>query len=769
MSSSRRFEPLFVAIALATGIAVAPALDRLGLAPALRWGLAAVLALGVRRAPALLIACVVVGGAARGAAPIASLPDGVVADDRLPDRVIGLVEGPVIRTERGSGALVAGVWVWAEEVLAPGERIAVTGVVRTAPPGHGTGRRFELSARSIDHLDDAPDLAARTWRWAARTQAAAAREIDDAGGDPVGRAALRGIVIGDRTRVPAELDDRWRAIGIYHVLSVSGLHLAVVAGLVFAVLRRLIAASPWGGRVHPARWAAPPSLVFAIGYTLVTGAQLATVRALIVIALLLVAAMLDRPLRLIDALGAAALAILIWRPGDLLDPSFQLSFVAALTLALRPSGGARATTRRGRTAAWVVRGIATSAWIALTTAPLTAFHFQQVAAGGIVGNLVLTPPVELIALPLALAGIVLGPFGAPLIRAATWIVTIVDDAAGLLARITPVGHIAVATMSVTAVLVVISLWLAARPRRTRLDALAWSALCVAWLFARTLPEPGALRVTFLDVGQGDGAIIELPDGAVWVIDAGGNASARELASAATPGVVMSRTLAAYGHDRIDLAILSHPHPDHYLGFAAITVPITELWSATDADPAPPSGVRLAGLPAFGELAAALAARGTRFAHPPLGLAREEAGVTLEILAPRFVGDDGGPPIEATDPVRSVNDNSLVIVVRYRGRTILFAGDVEREGEDALLAAGVPAADVVKVPHHGSPTSSSASFVAATHPRLAVISCGRANAFGFPSAEVVARWTAAGSVVARTDLDGAVTVVVDAAGGLAVRR
>ena len=769
MSSPRRFEPLFVAIALATGIAIAPALDRLGIDPALRWGLAAALALGARRIPALLIAAVVVAGAARGAAPIARLPDGVVADDRLPDRVVGLVEGPVIRTERGSGAVVAGVWVWAEEVLAPGERIAAAGIVRTAAPGHGTGRRFELSARSIEHLGDAPDLAARTWRWAARTQAAAARAIDEAGGDPVGRAALRGIVIGDRTGVPPELDDRWRAIGIYHVLSVSGLHLAVVAGLVFAVLRRLIAASPWGGRVHPARWAAPPSLVFAIGYTLVTGAQLATVRALIVIALLLVAAMLDRPLRLIDALGAAAMAILLWHPGDLLDPSFQLSFVAALTLALRPGGGAPQATRRARIAAWVVRGIATSAWIALTTAPLTAFHFQQVAAGGIVGNLVLTPPVELIALPLALAGIVLGPLGAPLIRAATWIVTVVDDAAGLLARVTPVGHIAVATMSVMAILVVISLWLAARSRRTRLDAIAWSALCLAWLVARTPPEPGALRVTFLDVGQGDGAIIELPDGAVWVIDAGGNASARALASAAAPGLTLSRTLAAYGHDRIDLAILSHPHPDHYLGFAAITVPITELWSAAEAAPALPSEPRLVGLPGFGELAAALAARGTRFVHPPLGLAREEAGVTLEILAPSLAGDDGGPAIEAADPVRSVNDNSLVVALRYRGRTILFAGDIEREGEDALLAAGVPSADVVKVPHHGSPTSSSASFVAATHPQLAVISCGRANAFGFPSAEVVARWTGAGAVVARTDLDGAVTVVVDAAGGLAVGR
>src|SRR5207237_2487383 len=130
----------------------------------------------------------------------------------------------------------------------------------------------------------------------------------------LGAAALRGITVGDRGEVPPALDQRWRAVGIYHVLSVSGLHLAVVAGLAFGVLRRLIAASPWGGRARPARWAAPPALVLAIAYTLVTGAQLATLRALVVVALALVAQMLDRPLRLIDALGLAGLATLAGRP-----------------------------------------------------------------------------------------------------------------------------------------------------------------------------------------------------------------------------------------------------------------------------------------------------------------------------------------------------------------------------------------------------------------------------------------------------------------------
>ncbi|MBA3462278.1 MAG: DNA internalization-related competence protein ComEC/Rec2 [Deltaproteobacteria bacterium] len=785
MSLSSRFGPLPAALAFAAGIAIAPALDRLGIPPGARWAIVAIALLGMRRHPLLVVAAVFAAGAAHGS-QLGRGPDNIVvasdvsgalvqkmgsdpfsaqhaqqmgsdpiyADDRGIDRVVGTVEGPVMRTTRGSAARVSGVWVWADEVLLPGQRVAAVGRVKT-----GRGReRFELSAQSIEHLGEDDGLAARTWRWAAEVQAAGARRIDEVGGDPAARAALRGITLGDRSAVPKELDDRWRVVGIYHVLSVSGLHLAVVAGLVFALLRRLVAASPLGGRVHPARWAAPPSLLIAIAYTLITGAQLATLRALVVIALVLIAAMIDRPIRLIDALGAAALVLLAWEPGDLFDPAFQLSFAAALTLALRP-----ARTRAGnRVVGWLVHGITTSFWIAVTTAPITAFHFQQVSAGGVIGNLVLTPIVELLALPLALAGLVLGPFGAPFIRVACALVELVDNVAGVLAHVLPIGQIAVASALAMCVLVVLSVWSAARERRS---VVLWAALVIAWAAARTPPPPGALRVTFVDVGQGDAAIVELPGGEVWLVDAGGNASSRALAAAAAPGVAITRALAAAGHDRIDLAILSHPHPDHYLGLAAITLPIGELWSA--AEPEPPELARGGALPSYQELVEALAARGTRLVHPPLGIAREHAGVTLEVLAPRYIAHEGAQPIEAADPVRSVNDNSLVIAIHYRGRTFLMTGDLEREGEDALVASGLARVDVVKVPHHGSPTSSSETFVAASRPALAVISCGRANAFGFPSPVVVARWRAVGAQVERTDISGSITVVVDATGGLAV--
>ncbi|HEY1554210.1 MAG TPA: DNA internalization-related competence protein ComEC/Rec2 [Kofleriaceae bacterium] len=709
----------------------------------------------------------------------ASVPDGAVPDDRGEETVAGTIGAPVEHGPRGYGApLDTGatvVWIWTGRAVLPGQRVFVTGRLRTPrgllDPGApdraamlaSRGASWELTASHVEVVADEPGLRDRTWRWAGATQAKWAGAIDD--GTPAG-AALAGIVSGDRRDVPDALDQRWRACGIYHVLSVSGLHLAVVAGLLALLLRKLIAASPWGGRVRPARAAALPALAAAIAYTMITGAQLATVRALVVVAIVLIAQAIDRPVRLVDALGLAAIAILAWRPGDIRDPSFQLSFVAALVLAVQ----VRAPRRPG-VLGWIARGTATSAWIALATAPITAYHFHQIQPGGIIGNLVLAPALELVALPLALAGAIIGC--GPAIDIARWIVARIDDLAALGARGLPVGTIGVASAAVMAALVALAVVLATRRVRGKLVAVLWLALCGLWLVARTPPPAHALRVTFLDVGQGTATLVELPDGATWLVDAGGLASAPDLAVASSPGRAIAGTLAAYGHTRVDLAVLSHPHPDHYLGFVALAdaLPIDELWSADERElpPGPPPRARTAGLPSFAEVAASLAARGTRLVHPPLGVARREAGVELVVWAPRYVAADGAPAVEAADPVRTVNDNSLVVAIRYAGRTILLPGDLEAEGEAELVAAGLPHVDAVAVPHHGSPTSSTPALVAAAHPELAVISCGLANHFGFPAPAVVARWRAAGAAVERTDLAGAVTVTIDDAGGLAISR
>ena len=261
--------------------------------------------------------------------------------------------------------------------------------------------------------------------------------------------------------------------------------------------------------------------------------------------------------------------------------------------------------------------------------------------------------------------------------------------------------------------------------------------------------------------------------------------------------MVARFLRSRRIEHIDVAVVSHPHPDHYLGLLAVgaALPIAELWSAAepapdpvsdsdpvsdpDPDPDPDPGPwapwmdesiaradsrRGAG---FASVAAWLGDRGTRWRHPILGT-HVHGDVTIRVLVPRY--ELAADPLLATaDPVRTVNDNSLVIALARAGRCVLFAGDVEVEGEAALIAAagGALPCDVVKVPHHGSPTSSSPALVAATRPALAVISLGRGNRFGFPGPSVVERWRAAGARVLRTDQVGAVTVTIDRAGHLTV--
>lgn len=695
-----------------------------------------------------LAAVLAVGRACSGPAP----EPPAIANDRELDHVIGVIGGLPQASPRGFGATLqvgdGELWLTTPEPVQPGDLVAVTGRLRTprglANPGEplvDTHAPLELTAIRIDRLGTSTSPSLRVLRWAAETQRTWAARF---GSDP-GGAALRGIVTGDRGTVPPTLDQRWRSCGIYHVLSVSGLHLAVVAGLAFALLRKLFAAAPFGRRIRPERWAAPPALLLAIAYTLITGAQLATLRSLVVIAIVMIGQALARPVRLVDAIGVAAIVLLVWHPGDLVDPSFQLSFTAALALALRP------TLNRifeGRMTRWLREGIATSAWVTLATAPITAYHFHQLQVGGVVGNLLLTPALELVALPVGLAGAVL--HSAALIHAASWLVARVDDLGGVLALVTPVADVAIGSIVAMLALTILALILLARRRRTRLDLALGFAMLSLWLLARTPPASRELRVTFLDVGQGDGAIVELPDGHAWLIDAGGLANRRDLHGAAAPGRTITRALEAYGHAEIELAIISHPHPDHYLGLAEVALPIREVWSAAGDATAMPGR-----LPSLFQLA-------PHAVHPPLGLARSEAGVELWVYAPELAG------IEQIDPVRSTNDNSLVIELRYAGRSILFAGDVELEGE-AAVGPSLHPVDIVKVPHHGSPTSSTEAFVAATHPSYAVISCGVANSFGFPSPAVVQRWQAAGAAVMRTDRDGAVTATIGPGGSLVVDR
>jgi competence protein ComEC len=283
----------------------------------------------------------------------------------------------------------------------------------------------------------------------------------------------------------------------------------------------------------------------------------------------------------------------------------------------------------------------------------------------------------------------------------------------------------------------------------------WVAFCAlvvaASLTVRALAPRWSheLRATFLDVGQGDACVIELPGGHAAVIDGGGSFDA-----AFDPGEqVIAPFLWRRGIRRLDVVILSHPHPDHANGLAFLVehFPVGEVWT-NGAETAQPGTVRLLQV---------AARRGV-----PIGAPRsiDLGGARLRPLAPL----DAAGRI-AVDAARSENDNSLVIQLDYRGHKLLFPGDLEAEGEAALVdAAGAGlASDVLKVPHHGSRTSSTDTLLDAVRPHVAVFSVGERNRWGFPHPTVLARYAARGVRALRTDRDGAVTVAVSGRGALTV--
>jgi competence protein ComEC len=500
-----------------------------------------------------------------------------------------------------------------------------------------------------------------------------------------------------------------------------------------------------------------------------TGEAVATQRSALMLALGLVALLVGRPVAAGPTIAAAVLVLLARGPLEVADVSLQLSVasvagIALLARGLAPSPGDR---RHGRLVRWLWRLGAATAAATAATGPLVAHHFGEIAPLAPLGNLVLVPLVELGVVPLGLGGAVAAAIWAPLGAAPL-------TAAGLAAR----AALAVAgtfrawaplvtcrapnwpeTAALTAAGGFALLAFAGRGRRRRLLwalALVATAAGAGSLVIRDLQRrrAAALTITFLDVGQGDAAVVEAPGGAVMLIDGGG---ARD--GQFDPGArIIEPFLRARGINRIDVIALSHPHPDHLNGLFRIAerFDVGSFWSSGD-DGHNPEYRR------FLTVAAARRIATPAVVETNLGAAR------IVPLGP-FVGDAGGERIGPPEGL-TVNDASLVLRVAFAGRAVLFPGDLEADGEGELVGrrdvGQVIAADVIKVPHHGSRTSSSVELVGAVAPRLAIASLGWRNQFHFPAPEVLARYEAAGTRVLRTDRDGAITLAIDRDGGFTI--
>jgi competence protein ComEC len=564
----------------------------------------------------------------------------------------------------------------------------------------------------------------------------------------------RALVLGESDLAPSD-DRAFRASGLSHLLAVSGMHLVLVLAVVVRVLEGLFRRiEALAARFDVGRFAAAIGIPSAWLYAEFAGAGGSTLRAAWMATAVLAARSFGRRTDATRAFGLSMGAMAAAAPLVAFDLSFALSAgaTAGLLVFARPLGAifeARAPSRL----AGVARALATTVAASVPCVPILARFAPTVPLGGVFANLVAVPLGESAALPLCLVHAWMA--GWPAAEAGCAVV-----ASGALALVRAIARVSAAPAMTAqipqptpwqlAVLAVVLAVLALRPpARAALTALGGAALVMLEIAARRSGRPlGVLRVTFLDVGQGDSAVLDLPDGEAVVIDGGGL-----VGSPIDVGQsVLAPELRARRRDALAFAILSHPHPDHFGGLVTGLdgVGLGALWDTGQGEREQLGG-------GYAALLETMRARGVPVVRPGDLCGSRELGrgldrVSIEVLAPC--------PGPSSD--RNPNDNSFVVRVSYGARALLLVGDAEREEEADLLARSRSSlrADVLKVGHHGSATSSTPAFLAAVAPREAIISVGRRNRFGHPHPLTLAALAAQGVRLWRTDRDGAVTVTTD---------
>jgi competence protein ComEC len=542
-----------------------------------------------------------------------------------------------------------------------------------------------------------------------------------------------------------------RDSGLLHVFAVSGLHVAILAGLAVELLRRLLLL--WralAARFEARRIACAAGAPLALLYAEFAGGAPSAWRAAVTAALGWgLIALGRRP----DPVASFALTVVLLGaldPHEATRPAFLLSIAATAAIT---SGNPTAALglRAALVSAW---NMSVRTWIA--TAPVVLWCFGSVPLAGVLANVVLLP-VGTLLLQLAAAHALLctaTPFAGLTARPLVVVTDAFLAACRLFAQIDPklLWPPPDVAQGFTLALLAVLLLLVRGVRHRLLIAVA-AAVCLGafelHLRGRERPR-GVLRATFVDVGQGDAALVDLPDGRLMLIDAGGNPG-----GGVDPGkAALLPLLSARRRASIDIAVLTHPHPDHYGGLHALlaTVPVAELW---DSGQAGAEAELNAAAAEAAQLIATARARGARVRTPAelCGHKQRAGGARIELLWPC-------PRFQST---HDANDNSLVLRIDFGRRSLLFAGDAEQHAESELIARGARLrADVLKVGHHGSRTSTGAAFLRAVSPRLAVISAGVGNRFGHPHAEVMTRLRARDRHVFSLAEEGGTVVTTDGA-------
>lgn len=610
-----------------------------------------------------------------------------------------------------------------------------------------------LDVEALQVLSPAPGLIPGLRRRVFHLQQHIGRLIDRYVARASSRAVMRALILGDKSSLSDGTQHAFQQTGLSHVLAVSGLHVMLVGMLVYQLLGPVLLRL--GLSWHTITWSRSVITLIVLGvYLLITGAKAPVCRAVLVAVLFIGGTFLQRPGAPVNALGGAALLLLLYRPGSLFEVGFQLSFLAVLSILvllplfsrMLPDQRDLSTLKKG-----LLQSVLVSVAATLGTMPVLLFHFGYLSFAGILLNI---PALPLIAIALSagllmVAASYLTPILAPAFGSASdllvnLLLSIVENGSRVFTFLAAApGRISMQTVGLLVLVSLVPPALAAARYRWRL--LIAGALCITaglWYNVGTRFYAPQLSVVFFDVGHGDAALVRFPNGKHLLVDTGNQTVFVDQARR-----VILPYLARNGIKQLDAVLITHPHRDHAGGLPALLtrLPVARIVTTTVDSSLIATAYRPRQLPGNSQLPITTSAAGDTLLLDP--------AVRVRVLSP-------SPALaRANNP----NERSLVLQLQFGQSRLLLLGDIEREAEQFLgrYPALFLLCDLVKVAHHGSRTSSSASLldrvVNADSAPLAVISTGQSSRYGLPDVEVLARWQARRADVHVTASAGALEI------------